>query len=422
MTNFSKIVVIDGLAAGVAGDMFLGALLDLGADQAKVTAAIRSLEQEEYGYRNLKIDIQKVMRKGFRATRIDVTAEGKNRKDGAQLIAIVEQASESLQLPLKARRFASDVIHTLVDTEAKLHGHNHNGHHLADAHLHEVGLVDTAAEIIGCAVALEDLGLFEAKIVSTPVSVGGGLFSFSHGTVSAPSPAALAIFQSHNFPIKGGPVESELATPTGAAIIVNLASETSRFYPEMEPLRVGYGAGCKEFPEVTNLLRITVGKPLDDGLVDDQIAIIETNVDDVPGEIVGYSVERLLSEGAKDVSIIPMYTKKNRPGHIIKVIADQKDTQRLSRVLIDETGTLGVRVYFCERHIVNRETQNVELSIGGNKETVKIKVSKGSNGEVVRLKPEFEDLKRLAEKTKVPLRELSELALAKAHETIKKGD
>jgi pyridinium-3,5-bisthiocarboxylic acid mononucleotide nickel chelatase len=414
MTQFSKIVIIDAQVAGVAGDMVLGALLDLGADADKVTAAIKSLEREEFGYKNIVVDIQCVMRKGFRATKIDVTAEGKNRKDGTQLIRIVEQTAENLQLSPKAKQYASNVIHTLVETEAKLHGHN--GHHLTDAHLHEVGLVDTAAEIIGSAVALEDLGLFDAKIVATPVAVGGGTFAFSHGTVSAPSPAALAIFQSHNFPFKGGPVESELATPTGASIMVNLASEVSRFYPEMVPVKVGYGAGGKEFPEVANLLRITVGEPLEDGLVQDQIAVIETNVDDISGEIIGHSVERLLAEGAKDVSIIPMYTKKNRPGQIIKVIADQKDAQQLSRVLIAETGTLGVRVYFCERHIVTRESHSVDVVINGVKEPVKVKISKGSDGEVVRIKPEFDDLKRLAEKTHKPLRELSEMALSKARE------
>ncbi len=389
MTEFSKIVIIDCQVAGVAGDMILGALLDLGADVNKVVAAIKSLENTEYGYTNVAVDIQKVMRKGFRATKVDVTAQGKNRKDGKQLIKIVEQTAENLKLSTKAKQFTSDVIHTLVEAEAHLHGG-----HLGDAHLHEVGLVDTAAEIIGSAVAMEDLGFFNAKIVATPVSVGGGLFEFSHGITSSPSPAALAIFQSKNFPFKGGPVESELATPTGASIIVNLASEVSRFYPEMAPLKVGYGAGNKEFPQIPNVLRIIVGKTLENGLIKDQIAVLETNVDDVPGEIVGHTVDVLLAQGAKDVSIIPMYTKKNRPGQIIKVIADQKDAQHLSQVLIEETGTLGVRVYFCERHVVTREVSSVDLTIDDVKEPVKIKVSKNSNGEIIRLKPEYEDLKR----------------------------
>lgn len=412
MTEFSTIVIIDCQVAGVAGDMLLGALLDLGADQKKVISAIKRLETPRFGYSNVEVDIRKVMRGGFRATQIDVTAQDKSRKDGKELIRIVEETVEELQLSAKAKNFASNVIHCLVDAEADLHGND-----LHEAHLHEVGLVDTAAEIVGTAVALEDLGLFDAKIVATPVSVGGGLFEFSHGTVSSPSPAALRIFQSKNFPIKGGPVESELATPTGAALIVNLAQETSKFYPEIKPLKIGYGAGTKEFPGISNTLRIVLGKPVDGLAVKDQIAVIETNVDDVPGEIIGYAVDCLLLEGAKDVSIIPMYTKKNRPGQIIKVITDQKDVKHLSEVLMKETGTLGVRVYFCERHITTRESHTIELIVNGKKEQVKVKISKNTKGEIIRLKPEFEDLKTLAAKTNQPLRELSEAIIAKARET-----
>jgi uncharacterized protein (DUF111 family) len=164
------------------------------------------------------------------------------------------------------------------------------------------------------------------------------------------------------------------------------------------------------------VLRLTLGNSLDDGLVREEIAVLETNIDDATGEILGYTIDKLLNEGAKDVSIIPMYTKKNRPGQIIKVIAEQKDVQHLSKVLIEETGTLGVRVYYCERHIINRELHTVDLLLMGNKETVRLKVAKNAKGEIIRIKPEYEDLKRLAEKTKKPLRELSELAVAKMQE------
>jgi len=415
MTGFSQVIVVDCQVAGVAGDMMLGALLDLGADPKKVTAAIMSLENDEYGYRNVKVEIKQVMRREFRATKIEVTAEGKTRKDAKQLIATVEKAVANLKLSDEAKLYASSVIHTLVEAEAKLHGH-----HLGDAHLHEVGLVDTAAEIIGSAVAMDDLGFFKSKITATPVAVGGGTFKFSHGTVSSPAPAALAIFQSKNYPIRGGPVESELATPTGASLIVNLTAEVSAFYPEMAPLKVGYGAGDKDFGEIPNVLRIVIGKPLAPATRRDQIAVLETNVDDVSGEIVGHAIDRLLAEGAKDVSIIPMFTKKNRPGQIVKVIADPNDAQRLSQVLIEETGTLGVRVYPCERHIINRESQTVEIAVGKSKETVKIKIARDQNGKLIRVKPEYDDLKRLAEKTHVPLRELSEMAVSKAREIFKK--
>jgi len=190
----------------------------------------------------------------------------------------------------------------------------------------------------------------------------------------------------------------------------------------MAPVKVGYGAGNKEFPEIANLLRITVGKPLDDGLTEDQIAVLETNIDDVSGEIIGYCIDKLLTEGAKDVSVIPMYTKKNRPGQIIKVLADQKDADHLSEVLMAETGTLGVRVYFCKRHIIPRETCTVNLVVGNVKAPIKVKVSKNSRGEIIRVKPEYDDLKRLAEKTGKPLRQLSELAILKVREVFVKTE
>ncbi len=409
--EFSTIMIIDCQVAGVAGDMILGALIDLGANVDKITSAIKSLENAEYGYQNIKIDIKEVMRGEFKATQIDVTSESAHKRHGSDLINIVEKAAANLELSVKAKEFASKVIHTLVSAEADLHKTSFD-----DAHLHEVALVDTAAEILGVAVALDDLGLFDSKIYSTPLAVGGGTFKFSHGIVSSPAPATLAILQSKNFPFHGGPIEAELATPTGVAILVNLVDEVCRFYPSITPLKVGYGAGTKEFPEIPSILRITLGNSADGGLVREEVAVLETNIDDATGEILGYTLDKLLNEGAKDVSIIPMFTKKNRPGQIIKVIAEQKDVPHLSKVLIDETGTLGVRVYYCERHIINRELHSVDLLLMGNKETVRLKVAKNVKGEIIRIKPEFEDLKRLAEKTKKPLRELSELAVAKMQE------
>jgi uncharacterized protein (TIGR00299 family) protein len=407
----SSIIIIDCQTAGIAGDMILGALLDLGADVAKVIYAIKHLESKEYGYSNIQIDIKQVVKNGFKATKVSITADNKTPKTGEQLIEMVKKTVQQLNLSSNAKQFASNVVHSLINTETSLHGGS-----LHDIHLHEVGLVDTVAEIIGSAVAMDDLGFFNAKICATPVAVGGGLFNFSHGTTSSPSPATLALLQSKNFPIKGGPIEAELATPTGVAILINLDAKIIRFYPEMTPIKVGYGAGDKEFPELPNLLRITIGKPLEITPINEQSTVLETNIDDVSGEVIGYVIDRLFSEGAKDVSVIPMFTKKNRPAQIIKVIADQKDTQHLVKVLIEETGTLGVRVYSCVRHIVMRDVYSIELMITGQKETVRIKCSKNNCGKIIRLKPEFDDLKRLAEKTGLPLRDLSDLVTTKAKE------
>jgi pyridinium-3,5-bisthiocarboxylic acid mononucleotide nickel chelatase len=408
-----KILVIDCNASGIAGDMLLGALLDLGVNVERVISAIKTLENPEFGYRHIDIAIDEVTRGEFRATQIDVTSAVAEKRHGSELVEIVEKAAAGIYMSQKAREFASKAIHTIIEVEANLHQSS-----FEDAHLHEVALVDTAAEIIGCAVALDDLHLFEAeaKIFGTPLAVGGGTIKFSHGIVSVPAPATLAILQSKNYPFHGGPIEAELATPTGTAMLVNLVSEAGRFYPSLMPRKVGYGAGTKDFKELPAVLRLTLGESGDFGLVKDEIAVLETNIDDATGEILGYAVDKLLAEGAKDVSIIPVYTKKNRPAQIIKVIAEQQDAAHLSKVLIEETGTLGVRVFYCERHIINRELYSVDLEIMGNKETVRLKVAKDAEGKIIRIKPEFEDLKLLAEKTKKPLRELSELAVAKMKE------
>ena len=416
MTETNRILFVDCNASGVAGDMLLGALLDLGANVERVISAIKFLEAPEFGYEHIDIAIEPEVTRGeFRATKIDVTSSAANKHHGKELIETVDKASAGIYMTQKARDFAAKVIRTLIQAEADLHKTS-----LENAHLHEVALVDTAAEIIGCAVALDDLHLFDegAKIYATPLAVGGGVVKFSHGTMPVPAPATLSILQSKHFHFHGGPIEHELATPTGVALLTNLADEVTSFYPSMIPIKVGYGAGTKNFPEMPVVLRATIGEAQKAGRVQDEIAVLETNIDDATGETLGFAVDKLLKEGAKDVSIIACSTKKNRPAHIIKVIADQKDIAHLSDVLIAETGTLGVRVYRCQRHIINREAVNVELDVMGSKTTVRVKISKNPAGEVIRVKPEFEDLKAIAEKSGKPLRELMDLAVSKAQSSL----
>lgn len=264
MSEFKKILVIDCQTSGVAGDMILGALINLGASADKVVSAIKILEKPEYGYKNMKIKIEQVVRGEFKATNIDVTSETADKTQRSELANVVEDAASKLDVSPKGKRFASKAIHTLVDVEADLHDTGFD-----DGVLDEVAMVDTAAEIIGTAVALDDLGLFNSKIYSTPVAVGGGSLKISHGIVSCPAPATLAILQTNRFPFHGGPIEAELATPTGVSILVNLVEEVSRFYPSTIPLKIGYGAGTKNFDGFPGVLRLTMGQALDDGSVRD---------------------------------------------------------------------------------------------------------------------------------------------------------
>jgi len=416
MSKTNKIAVIDCQTAGVAGDMILAALLDLGANKNKVTDAIKSLENPNYGYGKIAIELNQITNNDFKAKTINVTAKTlPDDMQGKKLVEIVEKCTQKLDISIKAKQFASNTIRTLVEAEANIHNTN-----MDHAHMHEIGLVDTVAEIVGVAVALDDLELFDAQIYSTPVSVGGGLFKFSHGTMSSPAPATLAIFQSKEFPIRGGPIEQELATPTGAAILVNIVDEISRFYPAIAPTKIGYGSGTKNFEGIPNVLRITVGNSVDYGLLKEEIAVLETNLDDVTGEILGHTIDVLVQTGAKDVTIVSGVTKKGRPNQILKVIVDKSDVDRLSRIIMDETGTLGVRMSFCERAVIKRELVQLEIKVNGKNEKVTVKVAKDNNGKIVRIKPEFEDVKRLSSKSRKTAREISDLIMITAQSILPK--
>jgi hypothetical protein len=409
MSSGKHVTVIDCQIAGASGDMIVGALLDLGANTTKVVEAMKSVEAYIKGCKNLEVTIRSVTRRGFRAKKVDVKAEEVPERTGSELIEATVNCIENLKLSVEAKRFASESINTLVNAEARVHGKS-----IKEVHLHETGSADTPAEIVGTAVAFEDLNLFNTKVYSTPVAVGGGLFKFSHGVVSSPAPATIDILLSKGFPMIGGPVDSELATPTGVSLLVNLAHKVIRFYPPMKPTAAGYGAGMKDFAEMPNVLRITLGESLDYKLLRDEILVLETNLDDVTGETIGYTVNRLLQEGAKDVSVIPVFTKKNRPGQILKVIADRADMEHLSRILIDETGTLGVRIYPCERRILDREFVSIDILIDDMEELVNVKVARDSEGKIVQIKPEYDDVKRLADKTSKPLREIMDLVEMRA--------
>lgn len=414
MPKSERIAVVDCQVAGVSGDMMLGALLDVGADAKKVVDAIKLVEGYVEGCKSLEVCVRDVTRKGIRAKKVDIKAEEASEIKGIKLLEATVKCVKNVKLSKKAKTFALNTVKTLVSAEAKVHGES-----VENVHLHEAGSVDTPAEIIGVAAALDDLGLFDSQIYSTPVAVGGGLFKFSHGTVSSPPPATIEILRSKGFPLVGGPVEAELATPTGASLLVNLVSKVTHFYPLMKPLSIGYGAGAKDFAEMPNVLRVIIGESNGSQLFRDEIYVLETNIDDVTGEIVGYVIEKMLQEGAKDVSAIPMFTKKNRPGQIIKVIADKSDVEHLSKVLIEETGTLGVRVYPCERHVLSRATVAVDIQIGDAREIVNVKVARNGGGEIIQIKPEYEDVKKIAEKTNKPFREVVELVKVKVRELLK---
>ncbi|MGC8812149.1 MAG: nickel pincer cofactor biosynthesis protein LarC, partial [Candidatus Aenigmatarchaeota archaeon] len=385
------IVVID-CRTGISGDMLLGALLDLGASQKKVLDVAKLIEK------NLKCNIKlkiKNVNKGIGAKSVEVETEEKGKFSGQELLKATRECLRKIELTEKAKEFVLNSILTLIKAETKVHREA-----FKKVHFHEIGSPDTLVDIIGVGVAADDLEIFKKKIFSTPVGVGGGLFKFSHGVTSSPAPATLEILKSKNFPLVGGPVNSELATPTGVSMLVNLAQEVVRFYPAMKVISTGYGAGRKDFPGMPNVLRIILAQPYNHALAE-EIYVLETNVDDVTGETIGYTTEKLLKEGAKDVCIIPMFTKKGRPGQIIRVLSDEKKLEKLVKILTEETGTLGVRVSKLFRYTLKRELIPLKIRMKKVEEIVRVKVAKDEKGRTINIKPEYEDVKKIAEKVQV---------------------
>ncbi|MCE7697628.1 MAG: nickel pincer cofactor biosynthesis protein LarC [Methanobacterium paludis] len=233
-----------------------------------------------------------------------------------------------------------------------------------------------------------------------PVALGGGRIKSEHGMLSVPTPATLEILK--NVPVFGGPVDYELATPTGAAIFVNMVDEFCSFYPLIRNRKIGYGAGKHDL-EIPNILRIMNG---DSQVPTDNVSILETNLDNVTGEVIGHTFQKLMEVGARDVTVIPTITKKNRPGHLLRVITKPSNCDKISEAIIRETGTLGVRVLpYVHRNIVSRKIIPVEVAINGMKRKIRIKVGMIGD-EVISSKVEYEDAKKLSEETGIPLKDV----------------
>jgi uncharacterized protein (TIGR00299 family) protein len=408
-------IVIDCQSVGISGDRIVAALIDLGVNSENVIKSMESAKEHIEGCESLKVEILETSRNGLRAKQIEIKAdESKQHRSGNELINAVSETAKTLDLSSWVQEVANNSIKTLVMAESKLHGKK-----IDDVVLHEAGSIDTVVDIIGVASALDILGATQnTKIYSTPVSVGGGLFKFSHGTMASPAPATLEILTQNGFDIVGGPLDFELSTPTGVSILTSLAEKTVRYFPEFRPQTIGYGAGAKEFDNVPNILRIITGEMTGSKFVHDEVLLIETNLDDVTGETVGYTMELLLSAGAKDVSIIPIIEKKSRPGWIISIMAEEKDVDRLTEILTSETGTLGVRTYPCHRRILTRENKKIQLNIEGEKHEVDVKIARDRLGNIVNLKPEYDEIRDLALKLNRPFREIHEEATQQARKEL----
>jgi uncharacterized protein (TIGR00299 family) protein len=410
-----KLLVIDPSVSGVSGDMLLSALVDLGAESERIGELVEVLHKEVHGLKRVELKFGKVKRGEFVATYADVKiVEERRPRTGREILDLVKRVSSSLGLSEWGSHFSKRVIERMVEAEASLHGES-----VDQVELHESGSTDTLLDVLGVAIAVESLGLVNAEIVCMPIALGGGTISFSHGLTPVPAPATLEILRSSKALIRGGPVDAELTTPTGAALLANLCGQFATHYPQMRPLKVGYGAGSLNIAGVPNVLRITLGET-DLILAEEEVLLVETDLDDVTGERVGYVLEKLMRIGAKDVTIVPEFRKKNRPGYLVRVITDPHLRRDVVRALIEETGTLGVRYFKVQRDIVpKREVTKLKVVISGKDFEVEVKVSKDLNGRIVRAKPEYESLKRVALQTGEPISLVEDLVLREIHKVLK---
>lgn len=409
-----RTLYIDCSLAGISGDMMLSALLNLGAKVDFKTLSESILESLD-GVERLEISYNVESKMGFQAGLLKVTfSDSKDCRRGIEMKNGLEKTLERMNLGRKGKEYAVRVLETLLNAESIIHGESAD-----EVHLHEIGSPDTLVDIVGVALALEDLGVFEdVKVYGSPVSVGFGLVKTRHGCLSIPAPVTLEILKSRGYPFKGGPVEGELATPTGVALLVNIIDEVAQIHPLIKPIKVGYGAGLKELPGVPNVLRLIYGEQQPHYIQED-IYVLETNIDDVQGEVLGHVIEKLVENGAKDACVIPVTCKKSRPGYILKVISDCENLNDVVDIIFRETGTLGVRLTKTPRFIVPREFKTVTVQIDGVDFPVKVKVAKDIEGRVFRIKPEYDELKKISSLTGIPIRELSSTIEEKAKTYLK---
>jgi pyridinium-3,5-bisthiocarboxylic acid mononucleotide nickel chelatase len=369
--------------SGISGDMTLGALIDAGVDAGAIRAAIDSLGLP------ITLEIEKIRKGGFAATEVRVEAPEEHVH---RHLPDVEEILNRGRLTERQRGLALRIFRRLAEAEAAVHGIP-----LEKVHFHEVGALDSIADIAGAAVGLDLLGV--GRFTSRPVPTGSGMVKCAHGLMPVPAPAVAELLK--GVPLAASDIKAELTTPTGAAILTTVVTEWAA-EPAMTVERIGCGAGRREFVEQPNLLRLFVGVAAEaDAEETDRVWVLETNLDDVPAEVIGYCFDQLFAAGALDVFSTPIQMKKNRPGVLLSVLAAEAALPALEAVLFRETETFGVRRYPARRSKLRREAVTVETPWG----PVRGKRGWREGGPEV-FTPEYEDCARVARSQGVPLREV----------------
>ena len=422
------------LFSGISGDMLLGALIDLGVDPRRLERELKKLRLAGYklhvfrrqksGIEGVKCDVHLADGHGHYHAHEDRRRQPEHHHDDSRTFAEIKKLILRSRLSTWARRRSVAVFNRIADAEGRIHGLPPER-----VHFHEVGAVDSMVDIVGACVALEMLG--KPRVLASPVVEGVGWVDCAHGRFPVPAPATLAILGERGIGVTQCDEPHELVTPTGAALLAEFAES----FAPMSGLvaeRIGFGLGTRDNKTRPNVLRAVLGTsgewrvtscmprasefeshhpaPVTRHSLDwetDRVAVLETNLDDLSGEILGHFVERALGAGALDAFHTPIQMKKNRPGVLLTVLCAEADADKFAELILRETSAFGVRGTVAERRKLRREFAKVKTTFGD----VTVKIGR-LNGCVVQAAPEFESCRKLAEKTKLPLKQICEAAVA----------
>ncbi len=384
-------------SSGISGNMALGALTEIVGDEKYLKNELKKLNVEGY-----QIEISKKVKNGITGTFVDVILENEHHHHENEVqshehhhehrnLNDVNKIIDESSLEQKVKDLAKRIFLRVANAEAKVHNKS-----LEEVHFHEVGAIDSIVDIVGTAILINKIN--PDKIISSVVNDGYGFIECAHGTMSVPVPATSEIFANSNVKFKQIDIDTELVTPTGAAIIAELADEFE-LLPEMQNAKIGWGVGSKDL-KIPNVLKAYYGEIKKE---DESIAIMETNIDDCQGEVLGYTQEILLKEGALDVFYTPIFMKKNRPAYKLTVACKKEDVFKLQDIIFRETTTIGIRYRYEYKTELERNLSEIDTKYG------KLKVKIVNNQGNIFTYPEYESMKKVAEKNGIPLKELYKL-------------
>jgi len=382
--------------SGASGDMILGALIDAGLSPRLLRQELKKLRLP-----SVHLKTTKVLKGGLTATQVVV--EGKSEKKSHRTLKEMLRIIDRSTLEPGIKEQSREIFRRIASVEGGIHRRP-----MEDIHFHEIGGLDSVVDIAGAVWGIRRLGI--ERIYVSRVNVGTGFVKCEHGTIPVPSPAALSLMRGK--PIYSSGVEKELLTPTGAALLSTLGSEFGTL-PPMKVERIGYGAGRSDLPH-PNLLRVMIGT-VEAAAGMERVMVVETNIDDMNPQFYDYVMERLLALEVMDVFVTPILMKKNRPATLLTVICPAEKLASVTRFLLKETTTLGMRWHEEERVRADREILTLQTKYGA----IRFKLARWE-GKRVNLSPEYEDCKRLATRTRIPLKDIFEEAKMAARTVLEK--